>query len=92
MTFSADPKENDEVTIKIADAREYKYKATANQKIADVVTGLVVAIKGYGDTDVLATPIRIESVDSDGQGFGRSWQCGGIYLYGFDRSADSGGG
>jgi hypothetical protein len=57
VTFSADPKENDEVTIKIADAREYKFKAAKDQKIADVVTGLVIAINaGSGDPDVLATP------------------------------------
>lgn len=55
--FSADPKENDEVTVKIADAREYKYKATANQTISDVITGLVIAINaGSGDPDVNASP------------------------------------
>ena len=57
VAFSADPKENDEVTVKIADAREYKYKATANQTISDVITGLVVAINaGSGDPDVNASP------------------------------------
>jgi hypothetical protein len=57
VTFSADPKENDEVTIRIADARDYKYKATANQTISNVITGLVEAINaGAGDPDVFASP------------------------------------
>ena len=57
VTFSADPKENDEVTIKIADAREYKYKAGKDEKIANVITALVDAINaGAGDPDVFATP------------------------------------
>ena len=56
ITFSADPKENDEVTVKIAGTREYKYKAAKDDKIANVVSALVQAINaGAGDPDVLAT-------------------------------------
>ena len=57
VTFSADPKENDEVTIKIADAREYKYKAGKDENIAKVITSLVELINaGAGDPDVFASP------------------------------------
>ena len=52
-----DPKENDEVTIKIADAREYKYKAGKDENIAKVITALVEAINaGAGDPEVFASP------------------------------------
>jgi uncharacterized protein (TIGR03437 family) len=60
ITFSADPKENDEVTVKIGsdeNAKEYKYKAAANQTIAHVIQGLVEAINaGSGDPLVFASP------------------------------------
>jgi hypothetical protein len=60
ITFTADPKENDEVTVKIGTgdtAKEYKYKAGANQTIANVIQGLVEAINaGAGDPLVFATP------------------------------------
>lgn len=57
IAFSADPKENDEVTVKIADTREYKYKAAANQTMATVIDALVEQINaGAGDPDVFATP------------------------------------
>lgn len=57
VTFTADPKENDEVTIRIADARDYKYKAAANEDIVRVITALVEAINaGAGDPQVFASP------------------------------------
>lgn len=57
VSFTADPKENDEVTIRISDARDYKYKAGKDEKIAKVITSLVEAINGgAGDPDVFATP------------------------------------
>jgi hypothetical protein len=57
VSFTADPKADDEVTIKIAGAREYKYKAAADQTIGDVITGLTEEINGgAGDPDVFATP------------------------------------
>ena len=56
VTFSADPKENDEVTIKIQDEREYKYKAAASQTIATVINALVELINaGAGDPAVFAS-------------------------------------
>jgi hypothetical protein len=56
VSFSADPKENDEVTLKIGEI-EYKYKAKADDKIAAVITGLVEAINaGAGDPLVFASP------------------------------------
>lgn len=56
ISFSADPKENDEVTVKIAGARDYKYKAGKDEKISRVVTALAEAINaGAGDPDVTAT-------------------------------------
>ncbi|HYP08178.1 MAG TPA: hypothetical protein VER03_18235, partial [Bryobacteraceae bacterium] len=55
VSFSADPKENDEVTIKIAD-KEYKYKAVKDDKIGNVVSAFVNLINtGAGDPNVLAT-------------------------------------
>jgi uncharacterized protein (TIGR03437 family) len=55
ISFTADPKENDEVTVKIA-TREYKYKAVKDDKIPNVVAALVRLINaGAGDPDVLAT-------------------------------------
>ena len=60
VTFTADPKENDEVTIRIADARDYKYKAGKDENIAKVINSLVEAINGgAGDPDVFATPNTI---------------------------------
>jgi uncharacterized protein (TIGR03437 family) len=60
ITFTADPKENDEVTLTVGtgDAKkEYKYKAAANQKISNVINGLVEAVNaGAGDPLVFATP------------------------------------
>ena len=60
ITFTADPKENDEVTVKIGTgdtAKEYKYKAGANQTIRNVINGLVQAINaGAGDPLVFASP------------------------------------
>lgn len=60
ITFTADPKENDEVTVKIGTgdaAKEYKYKAKANEKIADVIRGVVELINaGSGDPLVFASP------------------------------------
>jgi uncharacterized protein (TIGR03437 family) len=56
ITFSADPKENDEITVKIANARDYKYKAVKDDKIANVVSALTQLINaGSGDPAVLAT-------------------------------------
>ncbi|MBC7924792.1 MAG: hypothetical protein H7039_03970 [Bryobacteraceae bacterium] len=55
ITFTANPKENDEVRILIDDL-EYKYKAVRDDAIAQVVRGLVAAINaGAGDSKVLAT-------------------------------------
>lgn len=60
ITFTADPKENDEVTVTIGpedSSHEYKYKATADQVLADVIFGLVEAINaGAGDPLVFASP------------------------------------
>jgi uncharacterized protein (TIGR03437 family) len=57
ISFSNDPKENDEITIKIADAREYKYKAVKDDKLFKVVSELAQKINaGAGDPDVVATP------------------------------------
>jgi uncharacterized protein (TIGR03437 family) len=60
VTFTAEPRENDEVTLTIGTgdgAREYKYKAGANQDIVDVIAGLVEAVNaGAGDPQVFATP------------------------------------
>ena len=51
----ADPKENDEMTVKIS-SREYKYKAVKDDKIGNVVAALTQLINaGLGDPDVLAT-------------------------------------
>lgn len=56
LQFTSQPKENDEVTLKIGD-KEYKYKATANQTVTDVVRGLTEAINaGAGDPLAFATP------------------------------------
>jgi uncharacterized protein (TIGR03437 family) len=56
LQFDADPKENDEVTLKIGE-KEYKYKAGANQNISHVITGLVEAINGgAGDPLAFANP------------------------------------
>jgi hypothetical protein len=56
IDFSADPKENDEVTLKIGET-EYKYKAAANQTIVHVINGLVEAVNGgAGDPLAFATP------------------------------------
>ena len=55
ITFTADPKENDEITIKIA-TREYKYKAVKDDRIGNVVSALVQLINANaGDPDVIAT-------------------------------------
>jgi hypothetical protein len=60
VAFTADPKENDEVTVRVADARDYKYKAGKDEKIAKVISSLVEAINGgAGDPDVFATPNTI---------------------------------
>ncbi|MDX1982462.1 MAG: hypothetical protein SFV51_19460 [Bryobacteraceae bacterium] len=68
ITFSGSVKENDEVTLKIGKdiedegikAREYKYKAKANDTFSNIVNGLVEAVNtsnnGDGDRDVLASP------------------------------------
>ena len=54
LTFTSAPKENDEVTVKIAD-KEYKYKAAKDDKIEQVIRGLVAAINaGAGDPNILA--------------------------------------
>ncbi len=54
IRFTAAPKENDEVTIKLAD-KEYKYKALKDDDIARVIRGLVAVINaGAGDPKVLA--------------------------------------
>jgi uncharacterized protein (TIGR03437 family) len=54
IEFVAPPKENDEVTIKIAD-KEYKYKARQNDTIGHVISNLVLIInEGEGDPNVLA--------------------------------------
>jgi uncharacterized protein (TIGR03437 family) len=56
VTLTGEVKENDEVTVKIAE-REYKYKAGKDDKFNQVVTGLVTAINaGEGDPNVLASP------------------------------------
>ncbi|MBC8167858.1 MAG: hypothetical protein H7Y20_18565 [Bryobacteraceae bacterium] len=56
VAFTADPKEADEITLKIVDI-EYKYKAVKDDKTANVIRGLVSAINaGAGDPNVLATP------------------------------------
>lgn len=55
VTFTADPKENDEITIRIA-SREYKYKAIKDDKVGNVVSALVQLINANaGDPDVIAT-------------------------------------
>ncbi len=65
ITFTAAPKENDEITITIAkDAAttttgtDYKFKATGTSKIADMINGLVNVINssnnGVGDPYILA--------------------------------------
>ncbi|MCC6587090.1 MAG: hypothetical protein IT168_10395 [Bryobacterales bacterium] len=57
LTFSGEVKENQEVVVKIADAREYKYKAVKDDTFEKVIRGVVAAINaGSGDPDVLATP------------------------------------
>ena len=60
ITFTADPKENDEVTVTIGTGdtkREFKYKAAASDTIARVITALVELINGgAGDPQVFATP------------------------------------
>lgn len=54
LTFTAAPKENDELTIKISD-KEYKYKAKKDDKIEQMIRGLVEAINaGAGDPKILA--------------------------------------
>jgi hypothetical protein len=56
VQFETQPKENDEVTLKIAEA-EYKYKAGANQDVSHVITGLVEAVNGgAGDPLAFANP------------------------------------
>ena len=56
VQFETQPKENDEVTLKIGET-EYKYKATANQNISHVITGLVEAVNGgAGDPLAFANP------------------------------------
>jgi uncharacterized protein (TIGR03437 family) len=55
ITFTTAPKENDQVTITIVD-KDYVYKATKDDGIAQVIQGLVAAINaGDGDPNVLAT-------------------------------------
>lgn len=63
VTFTAAPKENDQVTITIAKdssstGTDYSYKATSTDKIADMIKGLVKAINssnsGAGDPYILA--------------------------------------
>jgi hypothetical protein len=60
ITFTADPKENDEVTLKISSgdtSNEYKYKAGKDETIANVINGLVGQINaGAGNALVFATP------------------------------------
>ncbi|HYP15007.1 MAG TPA: hypothetical protein VEQ63_13855, partial [Bryobacteraceae bacterium] len=56
LAFSAQPKENDEVTLKIGD-KEYKYKAAKDQTVVDVINGLTQAVNaGAGDPLAFATP------------------------------------
>lgn len=60
ITFTSDPKENDEVTVKIGpdgNSREYKYKAAKDETVVNVIQGLVTAINaGAGDPLVFAAP------------------------------------
>lgn len=56
IIFTAPPKENDEVTVKIGDI-EYKYKAVKDDTITQVINGLVAKINaGAGDPLVFAAP------------------------------------
>ena len=56
ITFSGEVKENDEITIKIAD-KEYKYKIVKDDSFGRVITTLVNLInEGAGDSNVFATP------------------------------------
>ncbi len=56
VTFSGEIKENDEVTIKIAD-KEYKYKIVKDDTFTTVVQKLAETINaGAGDPNVIATP------------------------------------
>jgi hypothetical protein len=56
VTFNSQPKENDEVTLRVGD-KEYKYKADADDKVEDVVRGLSEAVNaGAGDPLVFANP------------------------------------
>lgn len=56
ISFSGEPKENDEVTVKIED-KEYKYKGAKDEQIPVYVTKLVDAINANGgDPNALATP------------------------------------
>ncbi len=56
VTFSGEIKENDEVTIKIAD-KEYKYKIVKGDTFRSVVEKLAERINaGAGDAKVIATP------------------------------------
>jgi hypothetical protein len=61
VTFTADPKENDEVTLTVGNdelgKKEYKYKAAAEQTIDHVINGLVEQVNGgAGDPLVFANP------------------------------------
>lgn len=56
LRFSSNPKENDEVTVKIGDL-EYKYKALKDETLSNVITGLAALINGgAGNSLVFATP------------------------------------
>jgi uncharacterized protein (TIGR03437 family) len=56
VSFANDPKENDEVTLKIGD-KEYKYKAAANHRMSNAILGLVEAVNGgAGDPLAFASP------------------------------------
>lgn len=60
ITFTAEPKENDEVTVTIGTGdtkREYKYTAVADDTMARVINALVERINaGAGDPEVFASP------------------------------------
>ncbi|MDZ4802060.1 MAG: hypothetical protein SGI92_28220 [Bryobacteraceae bacterium] len=56
VTFVTAPKENDEITLKLAGDKEYKYKAVKDDTIEVIIRNLVTSINaGAGDPKVLAT-------------------------------------
>jgi uncharacterized protein (TIGR03437 family) len=90
ITFSGEIKENDEVTITIAD-KEYKYKIVAADTIDSVINKIVALInEGEGDPNVFASPntvlgailltARKEGSDGDAIEYTATPNAGGVIV------------